>query len=321
MKYYDKISDLIGKTPLVRINKINPFPETLILAKLERFNPGGSVKDRVAKSMLDDAENKGLLGPDKIVLESTSGNTGIGLAMLCALKGYQCELVMPESMSIERRMIMTAYGAKVTLTPAGEGTDGARDYVRRKLSEKPERYFSPNQYDNPANWKAHFENTAQEIIEDTDGKITHFVAGLGTSGTLMGVARGLKERLADVKIVSVEPQTDSFIQGLRDLDVQEIPLIFDESKLDRRIRVSDVDAEKTTKLLGLQEGIFSGLSSGAATWGAIEVARELNESGFSDGVIVVMLPDSGERYLSNNQYSLAISSSQTDSSLVEFLVN
>lgn len=321
MKYYDKISDLIGKTPLVRINKINPYPETLILAKLERFNPGGSVKDRVAKSMLDDAENKGLLGPDKIVLESTSGNTGIGLAMLCALKGYQCELVMPESMSIERRMIMMAYGAKVTLTPAGEGTDGARDYVRRKLSEEPERYFSPNQYDNPANWKAHFKNTAQEIIEDTDGKITHFVAGLGTSGTLMGVARGLKERLADVKIVSVEPKTDSFIQGLRDLDVQEIPLIFDESKLNRRIRVSDVDAEKTTKLLGLQEGIFSGLSSGAAMWGAIEVARELNESGFSDGVIVVMLPDSGERYLSNNQYSLAISSSQTDSSLVEFLVN
>ncbi len=321
MKYYDKISDLIGKTPLVRINKINPYPETLILAKLERFNPGGSVKDRVAKSMLDDAENKGLLGPDKIVLESTSGNTGIGLAMLCALKGYQCELVMPESMSIERRMIMMAYGAKVTLTPAGEGTDGARDYVRRKLSEEPEIYFSPNQYDNPANWKAHFENTAQEIIEDTDGKITHFVAGLGTSGTLMGVARGLKERLADVKIVSVEPKTDSFIQGLRDLDVQEIPLIFDESKLDRRIRVSDVDAEKTTKLLGLQEGIFSGLSSGAAMWGAIEVARELNESGFSDGVIVVMLPDSGERYLSNNQYSLAISSSQTNSSLVEFLVN
>jgi cysteine synthase B len=297
----------------VKINKINPFRETMILAKLERFNPGGSVKDRIAKSMLDDAERKGLLSPDKIIIEPTSGNTGIGLAMLCAMRGYQCELVMPESMSIERRKIMMAYGAQVTLTPAAEGTDGAREHVRKRLSDEPEKYFSPNQYDNPVNWNAHYETTAQEIIEETDAKITHFVAGLGTSGTLMGVARGLKERLPKVQIVSVEPKTDSFIPGLRNLDTQEIPAIFNEFLLDYRIRVSDVDAEKTAEALSIQEGIFSGWSSGATMWGALEVARKLNESGLRDGIIVVLFPDSGEKYISSSQYSLTVKAEQASS--------
>jgi cysteine synthase B len=310
MKYNNDISDLIGNTPLVRINKLNPFPESLILAKLERFNPGGSVKDRVAKSMLDDAERRGLLTADKIILEPTSGNTGIGLAMISAMRGYQCELVMPESMSIERRKIMLAFGAKVTLTPSEDGTDGAREYVRKRLSENPEKYFSPNQYDNPANWNAHYETTALEIIEATDDKITHFVAGLGTSGTLMGVGRRLKERNPEIQIVSVEPKDGSFIQGLRDLDRQEVPEIFDESFLDSRIRVSDVDAESTARDLSLQEGIFSGGSSGAAMWGALEVAKELNETGFRDGVIVVLLPDSGEKYISSALYSLTVNAEQ-----------
>ena len=310
MKYYNDVSDLIGKTPLIRINRLNPFPETLMLAKLERFNPGGSVKDRVAKAMLDDAERRGLLTPDKIILEPTSGNTGIGLAMISAMRGYQCELVMPESMSVERRKIMLAYGAKVTLTPAEEGTDGAREFVRRRLAESPEKYFSPNQYDNPANWNAHYQYTAQEIIEATDAKITHFVAGLGTSGTLMGVARGLKERIPDIKIVAVEPKTGSFIQGLRDLEKQDVPEIFDEFLLDHRIHVCDIDAESTAKALGLQEGIFSGWSSGAAMWGAIEVARDLNEIGFKEGVIVVLFPDSGEKYISSAPYSLTVNAEQ-----------
>ncbi|MFX1485399.1 MAG: PLP-dependent cysteine synthase family protein [Promethearchaeota archaeon] len=320
MNYYNDISDLIGRTPLVRINKVNPFPDITILAKLEQFNPGGSVKDRIARSLIEDAEKRGLLNSDKTIIESTSGNTGIGIAMLCALKRYQCELVMPESMSIERRKIMMAYGAKVILTPAEEGTDGARNYVKRRLAEDPERYFSPNQYDNPANWKAHYETTAQEIFEDTDGKITHFVAGLGTSGTLMGVARGLKERISEVQIVSVEPKPNSFIQGMRDLCTQTVPKIFRESLLDERIHVSDIDAERTAKALGFLEGVFSGLSSGAAMFGALEVARALSESDYKDALIVVLLADSGERYISKSQYSLTIEAEQAHSFPAELLI-
>jgi cysteine synthase len=320
MNYYNDISDIIGRTPLVRINKVNTFPDITILAKLEQFNPGGSVKDRIARSLIEDAEKRGLLNSDKTIIESTSGNTGIGIAMLCALKGYQCELVMPESMSIERRKIMMAYGAKVILTPAEEGTDGARNYVKRRLAEDPERYFSPNQYDNPANWKAHYETTAQEIFEDTDGKITHFVAGLGTSGTLMGVARGLKERISEVQIVSVEPKPNSFIQGMRDLCTQTVPRIFRESLLDERIHVSDVDAERTAKALGFLEGVFSGLSSGAAMFGALEVARALSESDYKDALIVVLLADSGERYISKSQYSLTIEAEQAHSFPAELLI-
>jgi cysteinyl-tRNA synthetase len=319
MNYFNDVSELIGKTPLIKINKLNAYPETLILAKLERFNPGGSVKDRVAKSMLDDAESRGLLTQDKTILEATSGNTGIGLAMISAMKGYQCELVMPESMSIERRKIMMAYGAKVTLTPAEAGTDGAREYVRRKLSETPEKYFSPNQYDNPANWSAHYHNTAQEIMKDTDGKITHFVAGLGTSGTLMGVARALKENVPGIQIVSVEPEEDSFIQGLRNLEIQETPGIFDETLLDLRMRVSSDDAEQTAKAMGLYEGLFSGWSSGAAMFGALELAERLHKNEVRNSVIVVLLADSGEKYISSTQYSLTVNVEPTARYLAEFL--
>ncbi len=303
MRYYENISQLIGRTPLVKINRLNPFPENMILAKLEWFNPGGSVKDRIAKSMLDDAEERGILTPDKIIIEPTSGNTGIGLAMLSALKGYRCELVMPESMSVERRRIMRAYGARLTLTPAEKGTDGARDYVKIKVTENPEKYFWPNQYDNPANWQAHYENTALEILEATDSKITHFVAGLGTSGTLMGVARRLKEKIPDVTIVSVEPKPDSFFQGLRNLDTQYIPGIFDSSFIDKRLQVSEIDAQSMTRSMSLLEGIFCGQSSGATMWGAVTISKELHGKGTKDALIVVLLADSGQRYISSRLFT------------------
>ena len=302
MQYFENIGQLIGKTPLVKINRINPYPESMILVKLEWFNPGGSVKDRVAESMIEDAEARGVLTPDKIIIEPTSGNTGIGLAMLSAMKGYRCELVMPESMSRERRKIMMAYGAHVTLTPAESGADGAQEYVRRKLVEEPEKYFSPNQYDNNANWLAHYRNTSQEILEATDSTITHFVAGLGTSGTLMGMARGLKETIPSIKIISVEPDSDSFLQGMRNLDVQYVPGIYDESLIDQRLRVSESDARSNASALSLEEGIFAGPSSGAAMWGAITVAKELHEQDRRNAVIVVLLPDSGLKYISDELF-------------------
>ncbi|MFW9798624.1 MAG: PLP-dependent cysteine synthase family protein, partial [Candidatus Thorarchaeota archaeon] len=233
---------MIGRTPLVRITRHNPYPEVTLLAKIEGNNPGGSVKDRIVKYMIDDAIESGNLTRDKTVIEATSGNTGIAIAMLSAVRGYRCELVMPESMSIERRKIMEAYGATVTLIPAELGIDGAQDYVNSKIEEYPDSYHQLNQYDNPLNWIAHYETTAQEIIEDTDGEVTHFVAGLGTSGTLMGVGRGLKEKIPDVKIISVEPESGSLIQGLKDLRTQYVPGIFDESILDQRVFVDDCSA-------------------------------------------------------------------------------
>ena len=295
MKYYDDIGQLVGKTPLVRINRLNPNPNALILAKIEKLNPGGSVKDRIAKNLIESAERDGLLSSDKTIIEPTSGNTGIGIAMIAALKGYRCELVMPESMSEERRRIMESYGALVTLTPAEDGVDGAINYVKRKLWEEPDRYYSPNQYDNPNNWLTHVHTTAVEIMDDTDGRVTHFVAGLGTSGTLMGVGRGLKRYIPDMQVVSVEPENNSFIPGLKDLDVAQIPGIFDEAILDRRIRVSSAVAEQTMRSLSLEEGIFVGISAGAAMAGALQIAREINKK---DTLIVVLFPDSGERYLS-----------------------
>lgn len=309
MKYYDGIEQLIGKTPLIRIGKLNPYPDVMILAKLEKMNPGGSVKDRVALSMLEDAERRGALTPDKTIIEPTSGNTGIGLAMICASKGYDCEFVMTESMSIERRKVIMAYGARVILTPAEEGIDGPRKYVRRKLAEEPERYFSPNQYDNPANWRAHYSTTAKEILKDTDSKVTHFVSGLGTSGTLMGVARRLKEELADIEIISVEPDGESFIQGLRNLDRNDTPSIFDPSVIDRRIHASGFQAECTARNLANEEGLFVGKSSGAAMYGALQVAKELHEEDASDAVLVVLFPDSGERYLSGVSFASALQAS------------
>lgn len=298
MRFYNDILKLIGRTPLVKINKINPNPRVLMLGKLERFNPAGSVKDRIALRMIEQAEVEGTLTHDKIIIEPTSGNTGIGLALVASVKGYMIELVMPESMSIERRKILTALGAKITLTSADKGMNGAEDYVRKIVSENPGKYYHPDQFSNPSNSEAHYLHTAQEIIEDTDGQIDVFVAGLGTSGTLMGVSRGLKEYNPNIKIIAVQPEPKQGIQGLKNLETSYTPKIYDKSKVDE-IRFMTIErAEHGSRMLALQEGLFCGISSGAAISVAIEEASRMEK-----GILVVLLPDGGEKYISHEIYS------------------
>ncbi len=298
MRYYSNILKLIGRTPLVRIDKSNPNPKVLLLAKLEKFNPAGSVKDRIAISMIEEAENQGLLKPGKIVIEPSSGNTGIGLALVCAIKEYPLEIVMPETMSVERRKIMTAYGAKITLTPGDDGMNGAQDYVKEVVEKNPDKYFFPNQFANKNNPLAHYRYTAEEIIEDTDGEIDIFVAGLGTSGTLMGISKRLKEYNPNIKIIAVEPEAETPIQGLKSLKTSYIPEIYDESRIDEKVYVSIEDAAHASRMLALQEGIFTGISSGAVLHVALETVKKMES-----GTLVVLLPDSGEKYISNPIYA------------------
>jgi cysteine synthase len=298
MRYYSNILKLIGRTPLVRIDKSNPNPSVLLLAKLEKYNPAGSVKDRIAISMIEEAEKEGILTPDKIVIEPSSGNTGIGLSLVCAVKGYQLEIVMPETMSVERRKIMTAYGAKITLTPGDEGMNGAQDYVKSRVKDNPEKYFFPNQFANENNPMAHYRYTAEEIIEDTDGELDIFVAGLGTSGTLMGISKRLKEFNPNVTVIAVEPEAGEPIQGLKSLKTSYIPEIYEESRIDEKVYVTMEDAAHASRMLALQEGIFTGISSGAALHVALEKARRMKS-----GTLVVLLPDSGEKYISNPIYA------------------
>jgi cysteine synthase len=269
-----------------------------LLAKLEKFNPAGSVKDRIAITMIEEAENQGLLKPGKIVIEPSSGNTGIGLALVCAIKGYPLEIVMPETMSVERRKIMTAYGAKITLTPGDEGMNGAQDYVKEVVEKNPDIYFFPNQFANENNPLAHYRYTAEEIIEDTDGEIDIFVAGLGTSGTLMGISKRLKEHNPNIKIIAVEPEAGAPIQGLKSLKTSYIPDIYEESRIDEKVYVSMEDAAHASRMLALQEGIFTGISSGAALHVALEKVQKMES-----GTLVVLLPDSGEKYISNPIYA------------------
>ncbi|UCD01984.1 MAG: PLP-dependent cysteine synthase family protein [Promethearchaeota archaeon] len=294
MRYYSNILKLIGRTPLVRINKSNPNPNVLMLAKLEKYNPAGSVKDRIAITMIEEAEKTGEITPGKIVIEPSSGNTGIGLSLICAVKGYPLEIVMPETMSVERRKIMTAYGAKITLTSGDKGMNGAQDYVKELVEQNPDKYFFPNQFANENNPLAHYRYTAEEIIEDTDGEIDVFIAGLGTSGTLMGVSRRLKEYNPNIKIIAVEPEAEEPIQGLKSLKTSYIPDIYDESQIDEKEYVKEEDAEHASRMLSLQEGIFTGISSGAAMHVAINTA-----SNMESGTLVVLLPDGGEKYISH----------------------
>lgn len=287
------ILDCIGNTPLVRIDGINPNPAVRLFAKLEGNNPGGSVKDRIALYMLEAAERDERLTRDKIVLEATSGNTGIGLAMVAAAKKYRVKLTMPACVSVERRKVLEAFGAELILTPSEEGTDGAIRAVHRVMSEDPDRYFMPNQFDNQSNIEAHYETTGKEVIEQTGGDITHFVAGMGTTGTLMGVGRRLKEFNKDIKIIGVEPVLGHRIQGLKNMNESIVPRIFDPSMLDECHVVNDDEAFDTTRKLAVKEGIFSGMSSGAALHVALRKSSELKE-----GVIVVVFPDRGDRYLS-----------------------
>ncbi len=292
------IISCIGNTPISLISKLNKNPKVKLYAKLEGNNPGGSVKDRPALYMIEDAERKGLLTKDKIVLEPTSGNTGIGLAMICSAKGYKIKLVMPACVSVERRMILEAFGAEVVLSPSNEGTDGAIRLAHKIYEEEANKYFMPNQFENPANILAHYETTAPEIISQTDGEITHFVAGMGTTGTLMGVAKKLKEFNSIIRIVGVEPTEGHRIQGLKNMQEAIVPKIYDPHVLDEHYYVTDEEAFETTRRLALEEGIFSGMSSGAAMYISLKLAERLDK-----GVIVVILPDRGDRYLSTSLFT------------------
>ncbi len=288
---------LIGNTPLVRLQRICPNPEVEIWAKLECHNPGGSVKDRVAKSMIEAAEKSGDLTRDKIILEATSGNTGIGLALVGAVKGYKVLLAMSEAVSQERCQILAALGAEFLRTPARLGTDGAIEAVYRLQRREPGKYFIPDQYNNPANPLSHYNGTAPEVWDQTGRRITHLVATMGTSGTLMGMSLRLKELNPDIEIVGVEPYLGHKIQGLKNMKEAYRPGIFDRKRLDRKVNIHDEDAYATSRLLAREEGLFVGMSSGAAAYAAMQLAKELPK-----GVIVAILPDGGERYLSTTLF-------------------
>jgi cysteine synthase B len=287
----------IGKTPLVELVQVNGNGGVRIFAKLEGCNPGGSVKDRPAYSMIVRAEEHGELTHDKTILEPTSGNTGIALAMIAAAKGYRIKLFMPECVSSERRIILEALGAEVLLTPAKEGTDGAIRRAHELHDAEVGRYYMPNQYDNESNVLAHYETTGPEIFEQTGGEVDVFVAGMGTGGTLMGTGRYLKEKKPGVKVVGIEPTLGHAIQGLKNMHESIVPKIYHPEELDDKIVVEDGEAFEMARDLARGEGIFVGLSSGAAVVGALKVAETVKK-----GTIVVILPDRGDRYLSVMQF-------------------
>ncbi len=291
------ILDLIGNTPMVRINYPNGSNGVRILGKLEGNNPGGSVKDRIAYYMIMKAEEEGVLTKDKIILEPTSGNTGIGLSMVAANKGYRCLLTLPECVSLERRNTLKAYGAELEVTPPGEATDGAIRRAHQIYESNPEKYFMPNQFENPYNIEAHYMTTGVEILEQTTGEIDIFVAGMGTTGTLMGVARRLKEHNPAIEIVGVEPVEGHAIQGLKNMKEAIVPPIYDPAKIDRIMVVNDEQAYDTARWLALTQGIFVGMSSGAAVYGAMQASKDLKS-----GTIVCILPDRGDRYLSTTLF-------------------
>lgn len=293
----NNILDTIGNTPLVKINKLNPNNKVGLYAKIEYFNPGGSVKDRIALAMIEGAEKRKELTKDKIVLEATSGNTGIGLALTCAAKGYNLCLVMSKSVSEERKKILKAFGADLIFTPEEKGTDGAIEKAYA-MARKNKKYWLADQFNNPDNLLAHYQKTGKEIWQQTKGKITHFVAGIGTSGTLMGVSKFLKEKNPKIKIIGVEPYFNHKIQGLKNLKEAYKPGIFDKTYLDEKINIKDEDALETSRRLAKKEGIFCGISSGAALFVALEKIKTLKK-----GLMVVLLPDNGERYLSTNLFN------------------
>ncbi|MBP1729389.1 MAG: cysteine synthase [Deltaproteobacteria bacterium] len=287
----------IGNTPLVELKKINPNPRLRILAKLEGSNPGGSVKDRPAWYMLTGAEARGELTREKVILEPTSGNTGIAMAMIGAARGYRVKLVMPACVSLERRRVLEAFGAELVLSPAGEATDGAIRLAHRILAEEPESYYMPNQYANPDNVRAHYEMTAPEIFSQTGGEIDCFVAGMGTSGTLMGCARYFHQQAPGVRVIGVEPRLGHKVQGLKNMKEAIVPEIYREETLDAKINIDDEPAFEMARQLAVMEGLFVGMSSGAAVAGAVEIARQM-----TSGTVVVILPDRGDRYLSTTLF-------------------
>jgi cysteinyl-tRNA synthetase len=297
-KMYKSILESIGNTPLVEIRKLNPSKKVKIYAKLEYFNPGGSVKDRIALYMVNEAEKRGELSGNKIILEATSGNTGIGLALVAAAKGYRLCLAMSESASEERKRILKAMGAELYLTPASLGTDGAIEVAYNMMLKDPGRYFGTDQFNNADNMLAHYHGTGEEIWQQTDGAVTMVVATLGTTGTAMGVSKRLKEYNSDIRIVGVEPYLKHKIQGLKNMKESYRPGIYDKSRLDEKINILDEDAFETSRRLAGEEGLFVGMSSGAAMCVAMQKAREMD-----NGLIVVIFPDGGERYLSTELFA------------------
>ena len=295
---YGDIVEAIGNTPLVELQRLSPKPGVRIWAKMESFNPTGSVKDRVAKALIEDAEERGVLKPGITILEPTSGNTGIALAMICKRKGYKLKVVMPDNVTPERTQLLTMYGAEIVYSPGNQGSNGAVALAQQMVDADPQ-YFMPYQYGNPANPNAHYNGTAVEILEELDGRVDAFVAGLGTGGTLMGHARRFKEELGDkVKIVAAEPMQGEPVQGLRSLDDGFIPPIIDLTLLDRKIFVTNHDAIVWTRKLLDEEGIFAGVSSGAIASIAVRIAGELDE-----GNVVFIVCDDGWKYLSSGIYT------------------
>ncbi|RJE47978.1 MULTISPECIES: cysteine synthase family protein [unclassified Dehalobacter] len=297
---YNNILETIGHTPLVRINRLNPKPHVALYAKLEGFNPTGSIKDRIALKMIEQAEACGSLVPGKTIIEPTSGNTGIGLAMIGAVKGYKVEIVMSEAVSVERRKMIEAFGARTILTDSSQGTDGAIRRAHELCRMYPEKYFMPNQFSNEYNKLAHYYTTAHEIWEETHGKVTHYVSALGTSGTLMGVGMGLKDKNPAVQIIEAHPEKGHYIQGLKNMEEAIVPEIYDPSKIDRTVMIESEAAFVMARAIVLQEGIFVGMSSGAAMIAALECIKDIEE-----GLIVVLFADRGEKYLSTNLFNLA----------------
>lgn len=289
----DNILDAVGNTPLVRINNLYKKEGVNIYAKLEGFNPTGSIKDRVARQMIEQAEESGKLTQGKTIIEPTSGNTGIGLAIVGIVKGYPVEIVMSEAVSIERRKIIRSYGAKVTLTPAAEGTDGAIRKARALVRENPDKYFMPDQFSNAYNYLAHYDNTAIEIWQQTEGKIDYFVSALGTSGTLMGISKFLKRCNPAIKIVSAHPIKGHYIQGLKNMEEAIVPAIYNPESIDIQVMVESEEAIAMARQIIAKEGIFAGMSSGAAMIAALRTAEQIDK-----GNIVVIFPDRAEKYLS-----------------------
>ena len=294
MDIKNSILDTIGSTPMVRLGRINDVEGVNIYAKLEGFNPTGSIKDRIALKMVEDAEASGRLRPGMTIIEPTSGNTGIGLAMVGVVKGYDVEIVMSEGVSVERRIIIRSYGAKVTLTPADQGTDGAIRHAHRLVEANPGKYFMPDQFGNASNYQAHYENTALEIWSQTAGKIDYLVCALGTSGTIMGISRFLKALKPEIKVVCAHPVRGHYIQGLKNMEEAIVPDIYDPSRIDIQQMVSSEEAIDMARRIIRTEGIFAGMSSGAALLAALRTAASAPKG----SNIVVVFPDRAEKYLS-----------------------